>query len=30
VLDRIAFWDERVDVIVDGRRRKRPRTHWYD
>ena len=22
----IAFWDERVDVIVDGERRERPRT----
>lgn len=30
VKDMIAFWDERVDVIVDGERRGRPRTHWYD
>ena len=28
--DMIAFWDERVDVIVDGERRGRPKTHWYD
>ena len=28
VTDRIAFWDERVDVIVDGERRERPRTHF--
>lgn len=26
---RIAFWDERADVIVDGERRARPRTHWW-
>lgn len=24
----IAFFDERVDVTVDGRRRSRPRTRW--
>ena len=24
----IAFYDEQVDVIVDGRRRERPRTQW--
>ena len=29
VKDMIAFWDERVDVIVDGERRGRPKTHWY-
>ncbi len=28
VRDRIAFFDERVDVIVDGRRRERPVTPW--
>ncbi len=28
VTGRIAFWDERVDVILDGERRERPRTHW--
>ena len=28
VTDRIAFFDERVDVIVDGRRRERPVTPW--
>ncbi len=28
VADMIAFWDERVDVIVDGERRRRPHTHW--
>ena len=26
----VAFWDERVDVFVDGERRGRPKTHWYD
>src|SRR6476661_3458500 len=30
VKDMIAFWDERVDVIVDAERRGRPKTHWYD
>ena len=30
VKDMVAFWDERVDVIVDGERRGRPKTHWYD
>lgn len=24
----VAFFDERVDVIVDGRRRERPQTEW--
>ncbi|HYB34408.1 MAG TPA: DUF427 domain-containing protein [Mycobacterium sp.] len=28
VRDRIAFFDERVDVIVDGQRRERPLTPW--
>jgi uncharacterized protein (DUF427 family) len=28
VRDRIAFFDERVDVIVDGARRQRPVTHF--
>ena len=28
VRDRVAFFDERVDVIVDGRRRERPVTPW--
>ena len=28
VRDRIAFFDERVDVIVDGQRRSRPVTAW--
>jgi uncharacterized protein (DUF427 family) len=28
VRDRIAFFDERVDVVVDGRRRDRPVTPW--
>ena len=28
VRDRIAFFDERVDVIVDGERRDRPITPW--
>jgi uncharacterized protein (DUF427 family) len=28
VTDRIAFFNERVDVIVDGRRRERPVTPW--
>lgn len=28
VADRIAFWDERVDVTVDGERRERPHTHF--
>lgn len=28
VRDRICFFDERVDVIVDGRRRDRPVTPW--
>jgi uncharacterized protein (DUF427 family) len=30
VRDRIAFFNERVDVIVDGQRRQRPVTHWSD
>jgi uncharacterized protein (DUF427 family) len=28
VRDRIAFFDERVDVVVDGQRRDRPVTPW--
>lgn len=27
---RVAFFDEKVDVIVDGRRRERPLTMWSD
>ena len=30
VRDRICFFDERVDVIVDGERRARPVTPWAD
>ena len=30
VRDRICFFDERVDVIVDGERRARPVTPWTD
>jgi uncharacterized protein (DUF427 family) len=30
VADRICFFDERVDVIVDGERRDRPITPWSD
>ena len=30
VRDRICFFDERVDVIVDGRHRDRPVTPWSD
>jgi uncharacterized protein (DUF427 family) len=30
VRDRVAFFDERVDVIVDGRSRGRPVTPWSD
>jgi uncharacterized protein (DUF427 family) len=30
VTDRIAFFNERVDVIVDGGRRGRPVTQWSD
>ncbi|MBV8861517.1 MAG: DUF427 domain-containing protein, partial [Mycobacterium sp.] len=30
VRDHVAFFDERVDVIVDGRRRGRPVTPWSD
>jgi uncharacterized protein (DUF427 family) len=30
VRDRICFFDERVDVIVDGQRRDRPITPWSD
>ena len=30
VRDRICFFDERVDVIVDGKRRDRPVTPWSD
>jgi len=26
----LAFFDERADVVVDGRRRGRPRTEWSD
>ena len=28
VLDRVAFFNERVDLEVDGERRERPRTQW--
>jgi uncharacterized protein (DUF427 family) len=30
VRDRICFFDERLDVIVDGKRRDRPTTPWSD
>jgi uncharacterized protein (DUF427 family) len=30
VRDRICFFDERLDVIVDGQRRDRPTTPWSD
>jgi uncharacterized protein (DUF427 family) len=30
VRDYVAFFNERVDVIVDGQRRERPVTHWSD
>lgn len=30
VRDHVCFYDERVDVIVDGRRRDRPVTPWSD
>jgi uncharacterized protein (DUF427 family) len=30
VRDRICFFDERLDVIVDGKRRDRPATPWSD
>ena len=30
VRGRVAFFDERVDVIVDGRRKERPITPWSD
>jgi uncharacterized protein (DUF427 family) len=30
VRDHVCFFDERVDVIVDGRRRDRPMTPWSD
>src|SRR5215212_7485098 len=30
VRDRICFFDERLDVIVDGKRRDRPITPWSD
>lgn len=29
VRDRIAFWDERVDVVLDGERRARPKTPFF-
>ena len=28
VRDYIAFFNERVDIVVDGQRRERPVTHW--
>jgi len=28
VRDRVCFFDERFDVIVDGQRRERPVTPW--
>jgi hypothetical protein len=28
VRDLLCFFDERVDVVVDGERRPRPRTPW--
>lgn len=30
VRDYVAFFNERVDIVVDGRRRERPVTHWSD
>jgi uncharacterized protein (DUF427 family) len=30
VRDHVAFFNERVDIIVDGRRWERPVTHWSD
>jgi hypothetical protein len=30
VRDLICFFDERVDVIIDGERRARPVTPWTD
>jgi hypothetical protein len=30
VRDRVCFFDERFDVIVDGQRRERPVTPWSD
>jgi uncharacterized protein (DUF427 family) len=30
VRDHVAFFDERIDVIVDGQRRERPVTPWSD
>jgi uncharacterized protein (DUF427 family) len=30
VRDYVAFFDERVDIVVDGQRRERPVTHWSD
>jgi Uncharacterized protein conserved in bacteria len=30
VRDLIAFFDERIDVILDGERRARPVTPWSD
>lgn len=30
VRDRICFFDERLDVVVDGKRRDRPATPWSD
>jgi uncharacterized protein (DUF427 family) len=30
VRDYVAFFNERVDVVVDGQRRERPVTHWSD
>jgi hypothetical protein len=28
VRDLVAFYDEKVDVVVDGSRRGRPHTEW--
>jgi hypothetical protein len=30
VRDLIAFFDERIDVVLDGERRARPVTPWSD
>ncbi len=30
VRDYVAFFNERVDIVVDGQRRARPVTHWSD
>jgi uncharacterized protein (DUF427 family) len=29
-VDYVAFFNERVDIVVDGQHRERPVTHWSD